>query len=247
MPVTDILISDLGYNVAYCFARRCLVIHDCRDNLAMAQLQFDDSLVDISKIAKTDNFDLDQDSFILILLGKTTLKLLDGIQNAIVASYDLNPLPFGVNIIYSAIWDSIVSNNLHKIQGIIITHGLGIYSFDDLNGCTPLKQKNINLNEKISLDQIVCGVKAHDHNESPLTSVWMLRKLILLRLKLLESSNSLQQSNSENIQIVKSFEYNVDDLKTRIIFSKSLKAGERTTMYRSIVVLSDGTVCVLRI
>ena len=243
MPVTDILISDLGYYVAYCFARRCLIIHDCRDNLALAQLQFDDSLVDISTITKKDMFYLDEDSFVLILLGKTTLKLLDAINNSIVASYDLNPLPFGENIIYSAIWDSIVSNNIHKIQGIIITHGLGIYSFDDINGCSPLKQKH----EKISLDQLVCGVKAHDHNESPLTSVWMLRKLILLRLKLSDSSNSFQQSNDENIQIVKSFEYTVDDLKARIIFSKSLKAGERTTMYRSIVVLSDGTVCVLRI
>jgi hypothetical protein len=246
MPVTDILISDLGYYVAYFYARRCLIIHDCRNNLALAQLQFDDSLIDISKITRTNNIYIEQDSFIIILLGKTTLKLLDGINNNIVASYDLNPLPHGEKIIYSVIWDSIISSNmnLHKIQGIILTHGLGIYSFDDLNGCRPLKQKHLDYDEKISLEHLVCGIKSHDYNESPLTSIWMMRKLILLRLKLLDSS---QQNNDENIQIVKSFEYNVDDIKTRIIFSKSLKAGERTTMYRSIVVLSDGTVCVLRI
>jgi predicted nucleotidyltransferase len=41
--------------------------------------------------------------------------------------------------------------NLHKIQGIILTHGLGIYSFDDLNGCRPLKQKHLDTLRRVLL------------------------------------------------------------------------------------------------
>ena len=69
-------------------------------------------------------------------------------------------------------------------------------------------------------------------------------------LPFVEFNKSKNFKNAHNEYVKQSkyvFEYNVDDEKVRIIYSKSLVTSERATIYRVIEVLSDGTVNIIKI
>ena len=89
------------------------------------------------------------------------------------------------------------------------------------------------------LDNLVQGVCVNElAGYSPLATVWSLRRLVLLRVQLL---------NQRGAEVLRSEEYVLGPDNVRIIFASALRARPRMRNHRAVLVLSNGHVIVMHL
>ena len=243
-PVTQILTSALGFYHVFCYAQSCIVIHSWEDQRALAQIQFDETLVEISCLSTTEDEDLDEDSFTVVLQGRHNVKLLDAIRGKMLTSFDVGTPD--TNIVTSALWDLPVSadakgNRDRRIIGFAATSGPSAFVFGDMTGCRPVPLQDaaaapaltqLGISSVTSVDRLVLGCQSFGMACSPYASIWTMRSVFWLRFNL---QNALPE-------VLRVQEYLVPDDKVRVILAQAMKL--KLLANRVLVVLSDGTMAV---
>ncbi len=240
LPVSDLHISTKGMYYSICYIRKLVVIHSCNDNKAMHQLEFDTPVKDITAIVNRDQGDA-RDTLVLAIQGTTHIKVYDAIEGVFLTEFDLLAMNNDV-ICSSCIWEnSIPGSDEQQIKGIYAVHGGGLYIFGDVHGCRRIVTSSADPNAPLHLEDLVQAMAPHHLGQSPLAAVWMLRKFTLIRVDL----------DEELPRPSKLYEYHVQDRanysKVRVSLVHALDVPPRAHMHRAVVVLSDGTVMVLRL
>ena len=252
LPVTQIVTSTLGLFYAFCYAQSCVVVHNWEDKRALAQIQFDQTFVEISTLKSTsfDDAEMEADSLILVLQGQHNVKLFDALRGQILTSFDL-----GTNtdskVASSALWDipipSSPDEGHRRILGLCAANGPSVFAFGELTGVVPLQISAPVLpldaqkgggggggeDDGELVDGLVRGCQAFEPGYSPFASVWTLRSVYWFRMML---------ENAEP-EVLRVQQYNVPSDKVRVVLGKSLKMVGRS--HRLLVVLSDGTISTL--
>ena len=237
LPVTQIVVSTLGLFYAFCYAQTYIVVHNWEEKRALAQIQFDQMLVEISCLSSTvdDDEELDEDTFIIVLQGQHNVKLFDALHGQILTSFDAAAGDKGPKVSSSALWDLPLHDGEggRRILGICASNGPTAFTFGDLTGFTPL-----NLYSQASpdtVDGLVLGCRTFQPGHSPFACIWSMRSVHWLRVKL----------DNAVVEVLRVQQYEVPDDKVRILHATALKAEGRT--HRLLVVLSDSTVFILTI
>lgn len=235
LPVTQILTSALGLYYAFCYAQSCIVIHSWEDRRALTQVQFDNTLVEISCLSSAEYEDLEADSFIIVLQGQNNVKVWEALSGQILTTYQTGQS--NIRMASSALWDLPMTSDgpsSRRIVGVCASNGPAAYVFGDMAGCTPVQlQDSIRAAAQPKVDGLVLGCRAFHPGQSPFASMWTFRSLFWLRLNL----------DTATPQVLRIQEYTVPSEKVRVVLGQSLKMVDRT--HRVAVVMSDGTVCLL--
>ena len=256
LPVTKIIMSTLGLYHVFCYAQSCIVVHNWEEKRAIAQIQFDQLLMEISCLSSTeeDEEELVADSMILVLQGQQNVKLFDALRGQILTSFDAGGVAPCEKIATSALWDLPMRGDAdaeesRRILGVCASNGPTAFVFGDLTG---FRQLNLSAssgattsfnpshpeeeNAKSSVDSVdglVLGSCAFGLGCSPFASIWTMRSVFWLRVSL---ENAI-------VEVLRVQQYKVPDDKVRIILAQSLRMIGRA--HRLLVVLSDGTILIL--
>ena len=247
LPVTQIVTSALGFHHVFCYAQSIIVIHSWEDGRALAQIQFDELLVEISCLSSAEDEDLEDDSFTLVLQGQHNVKLLDAIRGKMLTAFDVGAPD--ASIITSAMWDlPVPASELagsRRIIGFAATSGPGAFVFGDMSGCIPVPLQpapsataaaastaSPPSSPSDSVGRLVLGCRSFGLGCSPYASIWSLRSVYWLRF-------SLRDALPEVLRVQ---EYTVPNDKTRVVLAQAIKT--RHLVNRVLVVLSDGTISI---
>lgn len=236
LPVTQIVMSTLGLFYAFCYAQTYIVVHNWEEKRALAQIQFDQMLVEISCLSSTvDDEELEADTFIIVLQGQHNVKLFDALRGQILTSFDAAAGDQSPHVSSSALWDLPLHDGEggRRILGVCASNGPTAFTFGDLTGFTPL-----NLFSQTSpdtVDGLVLGCRTFQPGHSPFASIWSMRSVHWLRVKL----------DNAVVEVLRVQQYKVPDDKVRILHATALRAAGRT--HRLLVVLSDSTIFILTI
>lgn len=256
LPVMKLFISSNGTHLAICYSLSLLVVYNCHERTAVLQVHFDSSIVDISRLNHYNS--PDTDNLFIVLHGKSNFKVLDALSSKMSKSFDLGDLHSsdrdGDPIVCGCLWNSNSSCNLSlediKPVGLFIANGIKIFTYrhnhslaTDKSITRRLLLHSSTLNSLagnyFSVDDLVLGVEAFDSyaGSSPMVAVWSLRRLVILRVEVL----------GDRMEYQRALEYRVPHEKIRIVFAKSLSLNIQIRKHRVVVLLSDGSTCVLHI
>ena len=238
--MSDLHISTKGMYYSICYIRKVIIVHNCTDNRAIHQLEFDTPVKDITLIVNRDEDDT-RDTLVLALQGDRHIKVYDAIEGVFLTEFDLLAMNNDI-ICSSCIWEnSILGSDEQQIKGLYAVHGGGLYIFGDVYGCRCFIPNAMDKNTPIHLEDLVQAMSPYYNGQSPLAAVWMLRKLMLIRVDL----------DEEVPRPSKLYEYHLRDHssynKVRISMVHALDVPPRAHMHRAVAVLSDGTVMVFRL
>lgn len=239
LPVTQILTSALGFHHVFCYAQSIIVIHSWEDGRALAQIQFDESLVEISSLSSVeDEEDLEGDSFTLVLQGQHNVKLLDAIRGKMLTSFDVGTPE--TSIVTSAMWDLPVPTTdvagSRRIIGFAATSGPAAFVFGDMSGCIPVPLEPApaaaTTTASTLVGRLVLGCRSFGLGCSPFASIWTVRSVYWLRFNLHDALP----------EVLRVQEYTVPHDKVRVVLAQAVKT--RLLANRVLVVLSDGTLAI---
>ena len=238
LPVTKIIFSSLGLYFCFSFANQNIVVHDWESNKALVDLQFDQTLTSIGGITSDSSEEIHNDSIILVLQSKESMKFFDAIKGCFIQdmSFDTSEL----QIKKCAMWDY-TTNDIggHSMKALFVENGFQLNQFDEYMEYAhiPSQQEDVttieNRNGYDPLENLVVGINGVNASISPLASVWGLRRAIVIRF-------------SENV-VLKTVNYHVKGDKVRFIEVSPLKVNASIRANRAAVILSDGTVAIMRL
>ena len=258
LPVTSILCSVLGLYYVFCYSQTFIVVHSWEDCRALAQVQFDDMLVEISCLStapEAESDDLQNDYLTLVLQGRRNVKIFDALSGQVLSSFAVE-VPGGSNIVASsALWDLPVAESpeSRRIVGVCASSGPVAILFGDMSESIPIVleedkvaattmplvvSKTAVASGRSAVDGLVFGCRAFDSGFSPFASIWTLRSVYWIRC-------DIDSLTTHPLRVLKVQQYHVPDDKVRVVFAKSLKMKARA--HQCLVALSDGTVVVLNL
>ena len=249
LPVTDIFYSTKGLHTVICFARQKLVVHKSETNEVVSQIELHSSITNISifdeRLPVVSKYEdggkaAIPDVLIIVLQGLLTIKVLDMLKKVCIFTSDS---PNNIRAISCRLWRS---SHANQMQGLICCEDRTFYSVH------VSEEKDVQFQKILhpslcphDSNHVFRNMHVYRDQDLVLLARWNSRNLSCNLLEM--SIENLAVGLAENTNAAAgTFGFYVDDVRCRIVGSFALNVPSRTNrISRMLIVLSDGTVCLI--
>ena len=253
LPVSDIFISTQGQYICACYARSCVYVYEIDSGVLAYHVNLDyDEICDISKVVSmkrnkefgdshVEGSYCENDSLVLVILGRSVLKLFDALRGVIVKEVKLEDDDYTVSVAdklqFCGAWDlSEMDGFENDFVGMLVTNSGNVYAFGNVTPMVLVHERNTSHDTRSRLDAMdvmPLGIEVFDVWSAFIVIIRYVRSTTVFKFDARDSFFS----------VVKYQTFTIENKKVNIVKAYPLEGDYFRLAPRFMIALSDGTTC----